>query len=143
MKNNNSTRPRVFRTIVHLFTLCSLVTLSSCTKDYFPNQDNALVPVSHSSCVQPTDLQVFAVSMTKAVITWKGSPTAYEYRVIDTKKITGVAASEKSNTVNTTKNGVELTNLSPKTVYTFRITSVCHDDPATPWAEISFRTSVE
>ena len=88
--------------------LLSLVVSSSCTKEYTPNQNQEKVwqPVSQSTCIQPTDLQVYAVSLTKAVITWKRSPTAYEYRVIDTKNLTGVATSERGFTITTTKNGV-------------------------------------
>lgn len=143
MKNNNSTRPRVFCTIVHLFALLFLMVFSSCTKDYFPNQDTALVRITPLNCIKPADLQAVKVTMTEAVITWRECPAAYEYRVIDTKNLDDPAASATDITIYTSKNTVHLTNLVPKTVYTFRITSVCHEDPATPWAEISFRTSVE
>ena len=142
MKNNYLIR---LRKIVGLFTLLSLVIFSNCTKEYVPNQNKEIVwtPVSHLSCIKPADLQAVKVNMTEAVITWRECPAAYEYRVIDTKNLTDPSASATDITIYTSKNSVHLTNLNPKTVYTFRITSVCHDDPATPWAEISFRTSVE
>jgi hypothetical protein len=142
MKNKNSFRHFGF-SVISGFIALLLVGFTGCTKEPMPKQKHEIswVAVSHSSCIKPMDLRILTLAMTEAVITWKDYESAYEYRVIDTKYLNNAAASASDITIYTTKNQVHLTNLSPKTVYTFRVTSVCHDDPATPWAEISFRTS--
>lgn len=144
MKNNSPICSDGFCKTAVLFVLSSLLICSSCQKDSLPNHNQEIVwtRVSVStSCIKPADLQTVKVTMTEAVITWRECPAAYEYRVIDAKNLNNPAASASDITTYTSKNTVHLTNLNPKTVYTFRVTSVCHDDPATPWAEISFRTS--
>lgn len=145
MKKSCTICPCGFRKTAVLFALLSFLALPSCTKEDIAKQNQEIVwtPISLSSCIKPADLQTVKVTMTEAVITWRACPAAYEYRVIDTKNLNDPSATASDITIYTSKNTVHLTNLNPKTVYTFRITSVCPDDPATPWAEISFRTSVE
>ncbi len=126
-----------------IFTVLICQLLSSCSKEQTIKQNEEIdwLPVSHTSCIKPTDLQVLTFDMNDVVITWRESPTAYEYRVINTKNFHDPSASATNIILYTTKNSVHLKNLCPKTTYTFRITSVCHEDASTPWAEISFTTS--
>lgn len=132
------------RAVMSIFTVLICLLLTSCSKEYAIKQNGEIdwIPLSHTSCIKPTDLQVLTFDMNDVVITWRESPTAYEYRVINTKNLPDPSASATDITLYTTKNSVHLKNLSPKTTYTFRISSVCHEDASTPWAEISFTTSL-
>ena len=147
MNNNSQISPTKFRAMTGIFTALISLLLTSCTKEYTIKQNGEInwIPVSHSTCIKPTDLQALISDLTSetldVVITWRESPTAYEYRIINTKYLDEPFATATDITLYTTKNWVVLKNLSPKTTYTFRISSVCHEDSATPWAEISFTTS--
>lgn len=131
------------RAMVSIFTALLCLLLSSCSKEYSIKQNGEInwIAVSHTTCIKPADLQVLTSETHDVVITWRESPTAYEYRIINTKYLNESSASATDITLYTTSNSVLLKNLSPKTTYTFRISSVCHEDSATPWAEISFTTS--
>ena len=149
MNNNSQISPTKFRAMTGIFTALICLLLSSCTKEYTIKQngdiDWILYLIQLVTCIKPTDLQALISDLTSetldVVITWRESPTAYEYRIINTKYLNEPFATATDITLYTTKNWVVLKNLSPKTTYTFRISSVCHEDSATPWAEISFTTS--
>lgn len=143
MKINCLISTSEFRAMMSIFTALLCLLLHSCSKEYTIKKNGEInwIPVSHTTCIKPADLQVLTSETHDVVITWRESPTAYEYRVINTKNLHNPSASATDITLYTTKNSVVLKNLSPKTTYTFRISSVCHEDAATPWAEISFTTS--
>ena len=132
-----------FRAMTSIFTALLCLLLPSCSKEYIIKQNEEInwIPVSHTTCIKPADLQVLISETHDIIITWRESPTAYEYRIINTKYLNEPSASATDITFYTTKNSVVLKKLNPKTTYTFRISSVCHEDAATPWAEISFTTS--
>ena len=132
-----------FKAMTSIFTALLCLLLPGCSKEYTIKKNGEInwIPVSHTTCIKPADLQVLTSETHDVVITWRESPTAYEYRIINTKYLNEPSASATDITLYTTKNSVVLKNLKPKTTYTYRISSVCHEDSATPWAEISFRTS--
>ena len=143
MKINCLIPPSELKVMTSIFTALLCLLLLSCSKEYTIKKNGAInwIPVSHTSCIKPADLQVLTSETNDIVITWRESPTAYEYRIINTKYLNNPSASATDITLYTTKNSVLLKNLSPKTTYTFRISAVCHEEATTPWAEISFRTS--
>ena len=143
MKINCLISSSELRAMASIFIALLCLLLPSCSKEYTIKKNGEInwTPVSHSTCIKPTDLQVLTTETRDVVITWRESPTAYEYRIINTKYLNEPSASATDITLYTTSNSIFLKNLSPKTTYTFRISSVCHEDAATPWAEISFRTS--
>ena len=110
MNNNSQISPTKFRAMTGIFTVLICLLLSSCTKEYTIKQNGDIdwIPVSHSTCIKPTDLQALISDLTSetldVVITWRESPTAYEYRIINTKYLNEPSATATDITLYTTKN---------------------------------------
>ncbi|WP_410881164.1 MBG domain-containing protein [Myroides sp. DW712] len=99
-----------------------------------------------SPCSKPEDLFVTGVTATTATINWVSNAIgtlSHTYEVRTNTNVGTAAGREQDGTASNVEEQIDLTALSPDTLYYFYIKTDCEDDLTTPWAMISFRTPCE
>ncbi|MGS4345266.1 MBG domain-containing protein [Myroides odoratus] len=96
-----------------------------------------------STCSKPEDLSVTGVTATTATINWVSNAIgtlSHTYEVRTNTNVGTATGREQEGTASNAEEQVDLTALTPDTLYYFYIKTDCEDDLTTPWSMISFRT---
>ncbi|MBR6440867.1 MAG: choice-of-anchor J domain-containing protein, partial [Bacteroidales bacterium] len=88
------------------------------------------VSIIKSNCTRPTNIVASNVTGTTATLTWNGTAGSYEVAY----GTTTVVADMTTQTVNGTT--LQLTSLSPSTIYNVYVKSVCGDSEQSPWSVV-------
>ena len=96
-----------------------------------------------SPCSKPENLSVTAVTATTATINWVSNAVgtlSHTYEVRTNTNVGTATGREQEGTASNAEEQVDLTALTPDTLYYFYIKTNCEDDLTTSWTMISFRT---
>ena len=95
--------------------------------------NHTITAVFEANCQAPTNLTAMNIDTTSALISWVGTAPSYEvrYKAAD-------AASYTTQTV--TANSLQLTGLTPNTLYEYGVRSVCGANLTSDWVTNAFTT---
>jgi|GEM_PF-2422965 len=95
--------------------------------------NHTITAVFEANCQAPTNLTAMNIDTTSALISWVGTAPSYEvrYKAAD-------AASYTTQTVTT--NSLQLTGLTPNTLYEYGVRSVCGANLTSDWVTNAFTT---
>ena len=95
--------------------------------------NHTITAVFEANCQAPTNLTAMNIDTTSALLTWMGTAPSYEvrYRAFDSGIYT-------PQTVTTTS--LQLTGLTPNTMYEYGVRSVCGTDMTSDWVTNVFTT---
>ena len=95
--------------------------------------NHTITAVFEANCQTPTNLTAFDIDTTSAVINWMGTAPSYEVRY--------KAADEANYTTQTaTTTSLQLTGLTPNTLYEYGVRAVCGANMTSDWATNAFTT---
>ena len=95
--------------------------------------NHTITAVFEANCQTPTNLTAMDIDTSSAVLNWVGTASSYEvrYKAAD-------AASYTTQTVTTTS--LQLTGLTPNTLYEYGVRAVCGANLTSDWATNAFTT---
>ena len=100
---------------------------------YNVTANHSITAVFEGACYMPTNLTAMNIDTSSAVLNWVGIAPSYEVRY--------KAADEASYTTQTvTTTSLQLTGLTPNTLYEYGVRSVCGDNMTSDWATNAFTT---
>lgn len=95
--------------------------------------NHTITAVFEANCQTPTNLTAMNIDTSSAVLSWVGTAPSYEVRY--------KAADEASYTTQTvTTTSLQLTGLTPGTLYEYGVRSICGDNMTSDWATNAFTT---
>lgn len=95
--------------------------------------NHTITAVFEANCQIPTNLAAMNIDTTSAVLTWVGTAPSYQVRYKATND-----ADYTTQTLNT--NSLQLTDLTPNTLYEWGVRAVCSADLTSDWATNAFTT---
>ena len=95
--------------------------------------NHTITAVFEANCQIPTNLAAMNIDTTSAVLTWVGAAPSYQVRYKATND-----ADYTTQTLNT--NSLQLTDLTPNTLYEWGVRAVCSADLTSDWATNAFTT---
>ena len=95
--------------------------------------NHTITAVFEANCQTPTNLTAMNIDTTSAVLSWVGTAPSYEvrYKAAD-------AASYTTQTVTTTS--LQVTGLTPNTLYEYGVRAICGTNMTSDWATNAFTT---
>ena len=100
---------------------------------YNVTSNHSIAAEFESACYMPTNLTAFNIDTTSAELTWVGNAPSYEVRY--------KAADDAAYTVQTVNtNSVQLTGLTPGTLYAWGVRAICGSNLSSEWAINGFTT---
>ena len=98
--------------------------------------NHSITAVFEGACYMPTNLAAMDITTNSANLTWVGTAPSYEvrYKAADETNYT-------TQTVSTTS--LQLTNLTPGTLYAWGVRAICGTDMTSDWAINAFTTRNE